>query len=107
MVAGVGVAVVALCVEAVAADRRDRANVEIVEDRDQIGRDAAHLAIQFLRRFDADAVLTQDIWGYLWGKLAYSSLLYAQGLAEAGIADRACVAKAFPAQVPGVAETTP
>jgi len=37
--------------------------------------------------FEPDAVLTGNIWGYLWGKLAYSSLLYAQGLAEHGIAD--------------------
>lgn len=37
--------------------------------------------------FEPDAVLTDNIWGYLWGKLAYSSLLYAQGLAEKGIAD--------------------
>ena len=37
--------------------------------------------------FEPDAVLTENIWGYLWGKLAYSALLYMQGLAEAGIAD--------------------
>jgi 2-dehydropantoate 2-reductase len=37
--------------------------------------------------FEPDAMLTPNIWGYLWGKLAYSSLLYAQGLAEKGIAD--------------------
>jgi 2-dehydropantoate 2-reductase len=37
--------------------------------------------------FEPDAVLTQNIWGFLWGKLAYSSLLYMQGLAEKGIAD--------------------
>jgi 2-dehydropantoate 2-reductase len=37
--------------------------------------------------FEPEAVLTDNIWGYLWGKLAYSSLLYAQGLAERGIAD--------------------
>jgi 2-dehydropantoate 2-reductase len=37
--------------------------------------------------FEPDAVLTPNIWGYLWGKLAYSSLLYAQGLAAKGIAD--------------------
>jgi 2-dehydropantoate 2-reductase len=37
--------------------------------------------------FEPDAVLTENIWGYLWGKLAYSSLLYMQGLAEKGIAD--------------------
>ncbi len=37
--------------------------------------------------FEPDAVLTDNIWGYLWGKLAYSSLLYTQGLAASGIAD--------------------
>ena len=37
--------------------------------------------------FEPEAALTGNIWGYLWGKLAYSSLLYAQGLAERGIAD--------------------
>jgi 2-dehydropantoate 2-reductase len=37
--------------------------------------------------FEPDAVLTGNIWGFLWGKLAYSSLLYMQGLAEKGIAD--------------------
>lgn len=37
--------------------------------------------------FEPDAVLTPNIWGFLWGKLAYSALLYMQGLAEAGIAD--------------------
>lgn len=37
--------------------------------------------------FEPDAVHSGNIWGYLWGKLAYSSLLYAQALAEKGIAD--------------------
>lgn len=37
--------------------------------------------------FEPNAVLTPNIWGFLWGKLAYSSLLYMQGLAEKGIAD--------------------
>jgi 2-dehydropantoate 2-reductase len=37
--------------------------------------------------FEPDAVLSDNIWGFLWGKLAYSSLLYMQGLAEKGIAD--------------------
>jgi 2-dehydropantoate 2-reductase len=37
--------------------------------------------------FEPGAVMTDNIWGYLWGKLAYSSLLYAQGLAAQGIAD--------------------
>ena len=37
--------------------------------------------------FDRDAVLTDNIWGYLWGKLAYGSLLFATALADASIAD--------------------
>ena len=37
--------------------------------------------------FETDAVLSPNVWGFLWGKLAYSSLLYMQGLAEKGIAD--------------------
>jgi len=37
--------------------------------------------------FEPNAVLSPNVWGFLWGKLAYSSLLYMQGLAEKGIAD--------------------
>jgi 2-dehydropantoate 2-reductase len=46
--------------------------------------------------FEPEAVLTPNIWGYLWGKLAYSSLLYAQGLGEAGIADMLARAENLP-----------
>jgi 2-dehydropantoate 2-reductase len=40
-----------------------------------------------LSLFDRDAVVTDNIWGYLWGKMAYGSLLFATALAEASIAD--------------------
>jgi 2-dehydropantoate 2-reductase len=33
-----------------------------------------------LQRFEADAVLTDNIWGYLWGKLAYGAMLFATSL---------------------------
>jgi 2-dehydropantoate 2-reductase len=39
------------------------------------------------KEFEPNAVLTPNIWGFLWGKLAYSSLLYMQGIAAKGIAD--------------------
>ncbi len=39
------------------------------------------------RIFDADAVLTDNIWGYLWSKLIYGALLFATALTEASIAD--------------------
>jgi 2-dehydropantoate 2-reductase len=47
--------------------------------------DALHRLLQ--DTFEPNAVRSQNIWGFLWGKLAYSSLLYMQGLAEKGIAD--------------------
>lgn len=33
-----------------------------------------------LARFEPDAVLTPNIWGYLWGKLAYGAMLFATAL---------------------------
>ncbi len=33
-----------------------------------------------LQRFEPDAVLTDNIWGYLWGKLAYGAMLFATAL---------------------------
>jgi 2-dehydropantoate 2-reductase len=43
------------------------------------------------RLFEPDAIRTEDIGSYLWGKLAYGSLLFAQGIGELGIAD--CLAR--------------
>jgi 2-dehydropantoate 2-reductase len=37
--------------------------------------------------FDADAVLTANIWGYLWSKLIYGALLFATALTDEAIAD--------------------
>lgn len=39
-----------------------------------------------LRRFDPHAEATGDIWSYLWGKLAYAALLYAQAAGRGSIA---------------------
>jgi 2-dehydropantoate 2-reductase len=44
-----------------------------------------------LRDFEADAITTDDIWSYLWGKLGYGAMLFAQGLGQMGIAD--CLAR--------------
>jgi len=33
-----------------------------------------------LKIFEPDALLTDDIWGYLWGKLAYGAMLFATAL---------------------------
>lgn len=44
-----------------------------------------------LRLFDPDTRITTDIWSYLWGKLGYAALLYAQATGKSGIA--ACLAR--------------
>ncbi|MDA8052103.1 MAG: 2-dehydropantoate 2-reductase [Rhodospirillales bacterium] len=44
-----------------------------------------------MRAFEPDAIMTGDIWGYLWGKLGYGALLFAQALGNLGIAD--CLAR--------------
>jgi 2-dehydropantoate 2-reductase len=44
-----------------------------------------------MRDFEPDAITTPDIWSYLWGKLGYGAMLFAQGLGQKGIAD--CLAR--------------
>lgn len=41
--------------------------------------------------FEPGAIQTGNIWGYLWGKLGYGAMLFAQALGEKGIAD--CLAR--------------
>ena len=36
-------------------------------------------------------MLTDDIWGYLWGKLAYGAMLFATALTNESIADALAV----------------
>ncbi|MBW0004161.1 MAG: ketopantoate reductase family protein [Hyphomicrobiales bacterium] len=40
-----------------------------------------------MKGFEPDAITTPRIWSYLWGKLGYGSLLFAQALGNLGIAD--------------------
>lgn len=42
--------------------------------------------------FEPDAIVTTQIESYLWGKLAYGSLLFSQAIGQLGIAD--CLARA-------------
>jgi 2-dehydropantoate 2-reductase len=43
-----------------------------------------HRALQY---FEAGAITTDNIWGYLWGKMGYGSLLFASALTPASIVD--------------------
>ncbi len=40
-----------------------------------------------IRDFEPDAIVTSNIWGYLWGKLGYGALLFATSLTNESIAD--------------------
>ena len=44
-----------------------------------------------MRDFEPDAITTPEIWSYLWGKLGYGAMLFAQALGQRGIA--ACLAR--------------
>jgi 2-dehydropantoate 2-reductase len=53
------------------------------------GRDTPriHRIHTLLRAFDDDAILSRNVQGYLWSKLAYASMLFATALGNDGIAD--------------------
>ena len=42
---------------------------------------------ELLQVFEPDAVLTDNIWGYLWGKLAYGAMLFATAINNDSMAD--------------------
>ena len=42
---------------------------------------------QLFLEFDKDAVVTDNIWGFLWAKLAYGAMLFATALTNDSIAD--------------------
>ena len=42
---------------------------------------------KMLQIFDPDAVLTDNIWGFLWGKLAYGAMLFATALTPDSMTD--------------------
>ena len=51
---------------------------------------------ELLRIFEPDAVLTHDIWSYLWGKLAYGAMLFATALNNDSMADNFADPDRFP-----------
>ncbi len=52
----------------------------VVGEIDGSIRDRTREMHGLLKIFEPDAVLTDDIWGYLWGKLAYGAMLFATAL---------------------------
>ena len=68
----------------------NRGTVAIGELDGQMTARLADMAA-LLRHFEPETCCTPAIHGYVWGKLAYASLLFAQALGRAGIAD--CLAR--------------
>jgi 2-dehydropantoate 2-reductase len=52
----------------------------VVGEIDGSVRDRTRQMHRHLSLFEPDAVLTPNIWGYLWGKLAYGAMLFATAL---------------------------
>jgi 2-dehydropantoate 2-reductase len=51
---------------------------------------------ELLQVFEPDAVLTDNIWGFLWGKLAYGAMLFATALNMDSMADNFADPERFP-----------
>ena len=52
----------------------------VVGELDGSLRDRTRDIFELLQIFEPNAVLTQDIWAYLWGKLGYGAMLFATAL---------------------------
>ncbi len=59
----------------------------VVGEIDGAMRERTRAMHALLQTFEPDAVLTDNIWGYLWGKLAYGAMLFATALANDSMAD--------------------
>lgn len=51
---------------------------------------------ELMRLFEPQAVLTDNIWGYLWGKLAYGAMLFATALTRDSMAENFADPRRFP-----------
>lgn len=51
---------------------------------------------RLLSIYEPQAVLTDNIWGYLWGKLGYGALLFATALTPASMAENLASPRHFP-----------
>ena len=51
---------------------------------------------RLLSIFEPNAVLTDNIWGYLWGKLGYGAMLFATALTPASMSENLASEKHFP-----------
>lgn len=67
--------------------QRGNRGAVVVGELDGTRSERARAVHDLLKIFEPRARLTDNIFGYLWGKLAYAALLFATALTEASIAD--------------------
>jgi 2-dehydropantoate 2-reductase len=59
----------------------------VVGEIDGAAQDRTQQMHRLLQIFEPDAVLTENIWGYLWGKLGYGAMLFATALTDDSMSD--------------------
>ncbi|MCC3703793.1 2-dehydropantoate 2-reductase [Rouxiella badensis] len=59
----------------------------VIGELDGITRPRTEALYRLLQHFDPAAVLTPNIWGFLWAKMIYGALLFATALTDDSIAD--------------------
>lgn len=59
----------------------------VIGELDGITRPRTEELYSLLLNFDSAAILTPNIWGFLWAKMIYGALLYATALTDESIAD--------------------
>ncbi len=52
----------------------------VVGEIDGSIRDRTRAMFELCREFEPDAILTDDVWAYLWGKIGYGAMLFATAL---------------------------
>jgi 2-dehydropantoate 2-reductase len=67
----------------------------VVGEIDGSVRERTRVMHHYLSVFEPNAVLTPNIWGYLWGKLAYGAMLFATALNTDSMSDNFADPKRF------------
>jgi 2-dehydropantoate 2-reductase len=69
----------------------------VVGEIDGSVRDRTRAMHALCREFEPDAILTEDVWAYLWGKMAYGAMLFATALNHDSMTDNFADAARMPA----------
>jgi 2-dehydropantoate 2-reductase len=68
----------------------------VIGEIDGVTRERTKQMYEMLQVFEPDAILTDNIWGFLWGKLAYGAMLFATALNMDSMADNFADPARFP-----------